>query len=550
MTDYKTEACILILDHIEVASLWCQNRTAMASQSDTDFDLFGQYWRTDEFGLSAFTALDDKNTDCGRSENSPPELFEQQAQSSQFKIVAPASLTGVRDIDPNLLTIDPTSVDQPSGTIPAANHQIFNPEQQISLPRSHNMPTEALQDVPLLPDPLGLEQSTLFQPFEDEGFWDNFLDPKVGDEKAGVPRSTVEDRIFFSSLDKTTGAINDIFGDVSTLVAADKSIENAGLHQTNRVNSRKSFATDDERWQGTLKRSKAADHSFLYGVKSTNVFCRPSCPARRAGRQQVEFFPFPTAIEDARNAGYRACKRCIPDTLDNVDKGVNGVCKVLRLMVQDAFEAKVDRGRGFKLEDLAKEADLSPFHFQRVFKANTRMTPGDFATACQSLALQDALARTSLESDFMMMSTDSDLSSTLDSRVNEILKLYSRWNIRTAKKALGGIPPLNYALGAPGLDVLYAEAESPVGQVSIAYTGTKAIHAVTMSNDGGPNLWSRFSPVRQNKETNRIIQQGVDIIQMEAADRDHALPKELIQTLWRARIWLHLVREVNMPCNP
>ena len=301
------------------------------------------------------------------------------------------------------------------------------------------------------------------------------------------------------------------------------------------------FSTDDERWQATLNRSRAADLEFLYGVETTKVYCRPSCASRRAGRQHIRFFPFPHAIEAATKAGFRPCKRCMPDTIGNADKGINGVVKALRMIISDAFEPKTNRGRtaALKLEDLAKEADLSPFHFQRVFKASTQLTPGDFSTACQSLALQDALA--------MRRATKTThtppLGETQKVDVAETLQKYSRWSVRTAKKALGGILPCDYAAGMTKANVFYVCLMSPAGRTCIAYSGKGSVHAVLVGEESEAQAHTRFLLPTQSNNHLPKIERCVNLLQREAQDRDTCLPSDTFTILWRARLWLKLVRD-------
>lgn len=465
--------------------------------------------------------------------------------STQIDLVDPPDALATGDVDPALLTFDPVSVDWPP-----------YPEVGDATPHNGNVQSNSLllneisaqplleATLPLTMPNLSQDQDGFFHSAEDANFWDSILAADSGETHFENPFSMPEDQTIYPETRKGQTDADDISSNASTLVVPGTYDKVSKTPEPSLLQTSKAFSTDDDRWQGTLNRSRAADRSFLYGVTTTGVFCRPSCPARRAGRDNVEFFSFPTAIEDAMNAGYRACKRCVPDTTATMDKGVNGVAKVLRLIVEDAFEPRMERGKGFKLEDLAREADLSPFHFQRVFKANTRMTPGDFATACQSLALQDALAKSEWEGE---MTSESLASSSLSTFVQERLKTYSRWNTRTAKKALGGVSPMDYASGLPGMHVLIAQGECPVGQVSIAYSGTNAVHAVAVGVDGQPSLQSRFLSIGEHRDSHHVLQQQIKTMQEEAADRDPDLPSDLLQTLWRARIWLHLVRKGDLP---
>ena len=300
-----------------------------------------------------------------------------------------------------------------------------------------------------------------------------------------------------------------------------------------------SFKSDDEWWRATLARSRAADRSFLYGVRTTKIFCRPSCASRRPSRKHVEFFPFPNAIESAKQAGFRACKRCIPDTMAVTDKGVNGVVKALRLIINHSFEAKAVRPPTLKLEDLAREAGLSPFHFQRVFKATTQVTPGDFTTACQTLALQDALSRKPIDN----WNSETQMAGVSGKAVADTLKGCSHWSTRTVKKALGGIPPTEYAAGAPKVNILYSCVNSPSGSLCIAYSAKDAIHSVSIGDDAVAKLEASFLVLTRSNIHEAALGQCIQNIREESRDRDVELPEGLLPMLWRARLWLKLVHD-------
>src|SRR5512141_2466743 len=115
---------------------------------------------------------------------------------------------------------------------------------------------------------------------------------------------------------------------------------------------------DDARWQAVLARDAARDGEFVFAVASTRVYCRPSCAARRPRRENVQFFPIPEAAE---RAGYRACLRCRPRSLNgNAElKMVRAICRYIEQHLDEPVT----------LDRLGKEFKQSPFHLQRKFKA-------------------------------------------------------------------------------------------------------------------------------------------------------------------------------------
>ena len=114
---------------------------------------------------------------------------------------------------------------------------------------------------------------------------------------------------------------------------------------------------DDARWQAVRLRDPAFDGTFFVAVRTTGVYCRPSCQSRPARRENIAFF---ATAEEAQRAGYRACKRCRPDRLGAPDPQVEAVKRACG-RIGAAEEAP-------SLADLAADAGLSPFHFHRVFK--------------------------------------------------------------------------------------------------------------------------------------------------------------------------------------
>lgn len=132
----------------------------------------------------------------------------------------------------------------------------------------------------------------------------------------------------------------------------------------------KQFTTDDERWRAVVERDPAADGRFVYSVQSTGVYCRPVCPARLALRKNVAFHD---SCEAAERAGFRACRRCSPNAASLRTQHSEIVAKACRL-VEEAEEA-------LNLDELAAAVGMSPYHFHRIFKVHTGVTPSAYARA-------------------------------------------------------------------------------------------------------------------------------------------------------------------------
>ena len=143
--------------------------------------------------------------------------------------------------------------------------------------------------------------------------------------------------------------------------------------------------SDDARWAAVVARDIAADGSFVMGVKTTGIYCRPTCPARRPKRENVAFYPDPAA---ARAAGFRACKRCEPDAEPErrlMAQAVTAAARLIEAAVADEAPAPT-------LDALAARAGYAPHHFHRMFKRATGVTPRAYASALRAKRADAGLA--------------------------------------------------------------------------------------------------------------------------------------------------------------
>src|SRR5262249_57929597 len=137
---------------------------------------------------------------------------------------------------------------------------------------------------------------------------------------------------------------------------------------------------DDACWKALERRDRAADGAFVYSVRTTGVYCRPSCAARLSRRENVTFHK---TCADAERAGFRPCKRCRPNELALAEAHAPAVARACRL-IEDAEEAP-------SLDGLAQSAGMSRFHFHRVFKAVTGVTPKAYAAGHRGKRVREGL---------------------------------------------------------------------------------------------------------------------------------------------------------------
>jgi AraC family transcriptional regulator of adaptative response/methylated-DNA-[protein]-cysteine methyltransferase len=143
------------------------------------------------------------------------------------------------------------------------------------------------------------------------------------------------------------------------------------------------WRTDEARWRAVGGRSRAADGAFVFAVRTTGIYCRPSCPSRRARRENVRFF---ATCDDAERAGFRACRRCHPRRASVEGPLTAAVAAACRSI------ATAPEGGAVRLEALARAAGYSPAHFHRAFKRIVGMTPRAYGEAQRVRALRDGLA--------------------------------------------------------------------------------------------------------------------------------------------------------------
>jgi AraC family transcriptional regulator, regulatory protein of adaptative response / methylated-DNA-[protein]-cysteine methyltransferase len=199
----------------------------------------------------------------------------------------------------------------------------------------------------------------------------------------------------------------------------------------------------DLRWKALAGRDAAADGTFVYGVTSTGVYCRPSCPSRRPRADRVRFFD---TTNEARHAGFRACKRCRPDTVGLAQPGVDAVRRVSAYLASHADETVT-------LSQLARVASMSPHYLQRRFKAIVGLSPREYQSAMRAGRL-----RASLRDGRDVTSAIYEAGYGSPSRVYE--------SSPTGK----GMPPSNYRRHGAGMRIGYSIVSSAIGKVLVAAT--------------------------------------------------------------------------------
>ncbi len=268
----------------------------------------------------------------------------------------------------------------------------------------------------------------------------------------------------------------------------------------------------DPRWASVVARSTAADGTFFYSVKTTGVYCRPSCAARVARPENVRFH---STRQDAENAGFRPCKRCKPDQPALSEQHAAMVTEACRLI--EASESVPT------LEQVAAHAGVSGFHLHRVFKAITGVTPREYAAANRGERVRKELGR-----------AGSVTAAIYQSGYNSNGRFYGE-----SQQVLGMTPTI-YRAGGVNADIRFAVGECSLGSILVARSEV-GVCAILLGDDPDAlarNLQDRFpraTLIGGDAEFEQMVAQVVGFV--EAPALGLALPLDVQGTAFQQRVW-------------
>jgi AraC family transcriptional regulator of adaptative response/methylated-DNA-[protein]-cysteine methyltransferase len=215
---------------------------------------------------------------------------------------------------------------------------------------------------------------------------------------------------------------------------------NANLQQLQK--NQQGLAKDSEKWKAVVERDETKDGLFVIAVRSTGIYCKPSCPARHPNPEQVVFFSQP---DEAEKSGFRACKRCNPRdaTPSARAKLIEQTCKYV--------EANLDEK--LTLLNLSHQAGLSPFHFQRTFKRILGISPRQYVEARRLERVKRSLTN-----------GETVTNSLYGAGFTSKSRLYEKTPPQL------GISPGLFRRGGQGLRIQYTIVDSRIGRVLLAAT--------------------------------------------------------------------------------
>ena len=272
------------------------------------------------------------------------------------------------------------------------------------------------------------------------------------------------------------------------------------------------YQDDEQRWLAVTRRDAAADGAFYYGVRTTGVYCRPSCAARPARRENVSFHDSCAAAE---RAGFRACKRCRPDgasTREQQSALIAAACQ----QIQTASPQP-------SLQALAEAAGMSRFHFHRLFKQITGLTPKAYAMAHRTRRVQQELAEGSSVTDAIYAAG-----------YNSNSRFYAKSTVDL------GMKPSVLRAGGRNACIRFAVGQTSLGSVLVAATKL-GICAVLLGDDPQAlvrDLQDRFRQaelVGGDEQFEHWVSQVVGLIESPHTGMD--LPLDVRGTAFQQRVW-------------
>lgn len=274
-----------------------------------------------------------------------------------------------------------------------------------------------------------------------------------------------------------------------------------------------SSANTDVFWQAVEKKDARFNGTFFFAVRTTGIYCKPSCAARTPKRQNVAFFDTPKLAE---NNGFRACQRCKPNLVSEVDPQVEMTLKVCQL-IEDNLE------QGASLEFLGEKTGMSPHHLQRTFKSILGITPKQYATALKVKNFKEQVQR------------GEDVTGAMyDAGFGSSRALYEK-----AADNLG-MTPAAYKSKGKGMNITYTVADCDLGKMLVATT-ERGICSVTFGDTEKAlvgNLEKEFAAAEIGKDKSGLNEAVTAILRLlDGKEKRFTLPLDVQATAFQLQVW-------------
>lgn len=280
------------------------------------------------------------------------------------------------------------------------------------------------------------------------------------------------------------------------------------------------YITNDARWQAVMTRDSNADGCFFYAITTTGIYCYPSCPSRLAQRVNTLFF---ATSNDAQRAGFRPCKRCQSDQDTPLNRNTHIVANACRLI--ESSNEPID------LETLAKSQHMSRYHFHRLFKSITGITPKAYSLVYRAHKIKTELTDCS-----------SITEAIYHAGFNSSACFYA-----TSTEILG-MTPTQFKNGGHSETIHYSIGTCSFGPILVARS-EKGICAILIHNDNKPilaDLQKRFPKatlVEDKSDFHHWLAQVIHFV--EAPQKGLELPLDIRGTIFQQRVW-HILQRIPL----
>ncbi len=280
--------------------------------------------------------------------------------------------------------------------------------------------------------------------------------------------------------------------------------------------------SNPELWNAVLTRDASRDGSFVFAVRSTGIYCRPSCPARRPHREQVRFFKLPEAAE---RAGFRACKRCHPRSARGDDPQVELARRVCHIIDEHDHDSVT-------LENLASIVGVNAHHLQRTFKHVMGVTPRQYADSRKLDRFKSGVKKGAPVTDAMY-----------DAGYGSSRALYEK------SSAQLGMTPATYGRGGKGMRIVFTIGDSPLGRLLVAAT-ERGVCSVTLGDSDAEltrALFAEYPEASIDSKDSSIspsLNLWLDCVldSLQGVHRRLDLPMDVQATAFQWRVWEELRR--------
>ncbi len=291
-------------------------------------------------------------------------------------------------------------------------------------------------------------------------------------------------------------------------------------HSVQKKLEPETLAQEDVWWNALCRRDKQADGHFVYGVKTTGIFCMPSCASRLPLRENVQFFADAKA---ALRAGFRPCKRCRPGDQSRAQRQCAAIQSACQLMAQAETP--------LTLVQVASAVGISPYHFHRLFKAQVGVTPKRYAAA-----LRGQRVRRSLSDDTPVM------------QAALAAGFHSSTHFYHVSDLLLGMPPRSFKNKGQGMTIHFVVGACSLGEILVAES-ERGVCAVLLGDDAAAlmaELKSLFANATLVEGDAAFVQRMAQVISaIDSPGEPMALPLDIRGTAFQLRVW-EALREIPL----